>query len=66
MNKAIDIAADLDTPSSMSTARVNAISGAVNGILADAFALAGNPVTAARLSGGPPRTPRRAARPPPA
>jgi starvation-inducible DNA-binding protein len=39
MNKAIDVAADLDALSSMSTAGVNAISAAINGLLADTFAL---------------------------
>jgi starvation-inducible DNA-binding protein len=39
VSKAINAATELDTPSSLSTAGVEAISGAINGILADAFAL---------------------------
>ncbi|MBR0695265.1 Dps family protein [Bradyrhizobium lablabi] len=39
MNKAIDFAADFDALSSMSTAGVNAVSAAINGLLADNFAL---------------------------
>jgi starvation-inducible DNA-binding protein len=39
MDKAVNIAAELDTPSVMSAAGVNAVSAAVNGILADVFAL---------------------------
>jgi starvation-inducible DNA-binding protein len=39
VNKVINKVAELDTPSSLSADGVNAISGAVNGILADAFAL---------------------------
>src|ERR1700744_4244069 len=39
MNRAVNVAPELDTPSMISTAGVDAISGAVNGILADVFAL---------------------------
>jgi starvation-inducible DNA-binding protein len=39
VSKAIIAPAELDTPSSLSAARVKAISGAINGICADAFAL---------------------------
>ncbi|MDT5085372.1 MAG: starvation-inducible DNA-binding protein [Mycobacterium sp.] len=39
MNKASDVALDLDTPSSLSATGVNAISAALNVLLADAFAL---------------------------
>ena len=39
MSKDVNAATELDTPSSLSTAGVKAISGAINGILADAFAL---------------------------
>jgi starvation-inducible DNA-binding protein len=39
VSKAINAATELDTPSSLSSAGVKAISGAINGILADAFAL---------------------------
>jgi starvation-inducible DNA-binding protein len=39
MSKNVNAATELDTPSSLSTAGVKAISGAINGILADAFAL---------------------------
>jgi starvation-inducible DNA-binding protein len=39
MNKAIDVAADLDTPSDLSVAAMNRISAALNNILADTFAL---------------------------
>jgi hypothetical protein len=36
MSKDVNAATELDTPSSLSTAGVKAISGAINGILADA------------------------------
>jgi starvation-inducible DNA-binding protein len=39
VTKTSNVAAELDTPSSLSTVGVNAISAALNGILADAFAL---------------------------
>src|SRR3982074_3556085 len=39
MSKDVNAATELDTPSSLSTAGVKAISGAIKGILADAFAL---------------------------
>jgi starvation-inducible DNA-binding protein len=39
MNKPIDIAAELDTPSNLSVSAVKGISAALNTILADAFAL---------------------------
>jgi starvation-inducible DNA-binding protein len=39
VNKANDVAPDLDTPSNLSETGVNAISAALNVLLADAFAL---------------------------
>ena len=39
MNKANNVATDLDTPSSLSAVGVNAISASLNALLADAFAL---------------------------
>jgi starvation-inducible DNA-binding protein len=39
VSNAVNVATELDTPSSLSTAGVSAISGTINAILADAFAL---------------------------